>query len=295
MAPRPTLRVNIDVPELDRAVHFYEQALGLRVARRIGPGAVELLGAEVPIYLLEAPAGSSPLPRAKAQRDYARHWTPVHLDFVVTDLTKALERALAAGANVESEVREAPYGRSVFLADPFGHGLCLIEFNARGHDASVVNGEEHKRVDCASRVIDASPETLYRAFVDPSALVRWLPPTGMTGAFETFEPTPGGRYRMTLTYQDATHGSGKSSQNTDVVEGCFAELVPNVRVVQCVDFESDDPAFAGTMTMTWALRQVADGTEVSFTCENVPAGISAEAHAVGLASSLANLAAFVGA
>lgn len=150
-----------------------------------------------------------------------------------------------------------------------------------------------KRVDFASKVIKASPQALYPALVDKQALLTWLPPDGMRGEFETFEATPGGRYVMTLTYDTAQHTKGKSSQDADVVKGQFAELVPNVRVVQLVDFESDDPAFAGTMKMTWALAPVAEGTEVSITCENVPAGVSKEDHAVGLASSLDNLAAFV--
>jgi lactoylglutathione lyase len=135
MTARPNLLVNIDVPDLQRGVDFYTEALGLRVSRRIGPGAVELLGADAPIYLLQQPDGSSPLPAARAHRDYARHWTPVHLDFVVEAIVPAYARALAAGAVAESEVREAPYGRIALLADPFGHGICLIEFNAKGYDA----------------------------------------------------------------------------------------------------------------------------------------------------------------
>lgn len=98
---------------------------------------------------------------------------------------------------------------------------------------------------------------------------------------------------MALTYEGAEHTPGKSSEHADVVEGRFVELVPNVRVVQLIDFESDDPEFAGTMKMTWSLARVPTGTEVSISCENVPDGISKEDHAVGLASSLENLAAFV--
>lgn len=98
---------------------------------------------------------------------------------------------------------------------------------------------------------------------------------------------------MALTYEGAEHTPGKSSEHSDVVEGRFVELVPNVRVVQLIEFESDDPAFGGSMTMTWSLIRVSGGTEVSISCENVPNGISKEDHAIGLASSLKNLAAFV--
>jgi uncharacterized protein YndB with AHSA1/START domain len=156
----------------------------------------------------------------------------------------------------------------------------------------VTTGARPKRVDSASRVIRASPETLYRALLDPTSLISWLPPRGMKADIERFEPREGGSYRMVLTYEGAEH-RGKSSEHSDVVEGRFVELVPNVRVVQRAEFESDDPAFAGPMTMTWSLTPVAAGTEVAVSCENVPDGISREDHAAGLESSLANLAAFV--
>ena len=73
----------------------------------------------------------------------------------------------------------------------------------------------------------------------------------------------------------------------------FIDIVPDVRVVQAVDFESDDPMFAGTMTMTWEVTPVDGGTRVDITAAEVPDGISAEDHAVGLASSLSNLAAYL--
>jgi uncharacterized protein YndB with AHSA1/START domain len=152
---------------------------------------------------------------------------------------------------------------------------------------------EAKRVDSASRVIKASPRALYQAFLDPSSLLCWLPPKGMTGEILRFEPREGGSYRMALTYETAEHTPGKSSEHADVVEGRFVELVPDVRVVQLIEFESEDPAFAGTMRMTWSLSCVPEGTEVSISCENVPSGISKADHAAGLKSSLDNLAAFI--
>ncbi|MPZ53842.1 MAG: ATPase [Acidimicrobiia bacterium] len=148
------------------------------------------------------------------------------------------------------------------------------------------------RTDTASRVIAASPEHVYEAFVDPEALVEWLPPDGMTGSFEHFDPRPGGSYRMILTYEDVSTSPGKSTENSDIVEARIVELVPDVRVVQAIDFVSDDPSFAGTMTMAWEVAADDDGTLVTFRADNVPSGISAEDHAAGLASSLANLAAY---
>ena len=146
------------------------------------------------------------------------------------------------------------------------------------------------RTDTASRVIAAPPAQVYAALVDPEALAAWLPPDGMTARFERFDPRPGGSYRLVLTYPDASRAAGKSTADSDIVEARYVDLVPDVRVVQAVDFVSDDPAFAGTMTMTWEVTAVDGGTRVDITADDVPDGIAAEDHAEGLASSLANLA-----
>jgi predicted enzyme related to lactoylglutathione lyase len=131
----PSLLVNIDVPDVDRGVAFYTQALGLRVGRRLGAGCVELLGAEVPVYLLEKRAGTRIGPAGGDTRRYDRHWSPVHLDMVVDGLESAITRAIAAGAIQEGDIIDAPYGRLAMFADPFGHGFCLIEFSENGYDA----------------------------------------------------------------------------------------------------------------------------------------------------------------
>jgi predicted enzyme related to lactoylglutathione lyase len=128
------LLVNIDVDDLAKAERFYREAFGLRSGRRFGEDGVELLGASAPIYLLAKPAGSAASSATGQQRDYRRHWTPVHLDLVVPDLEPALERADAAGAVLEGEVRAHAWGRIAMLADPFGHGFCLIQFQGRGYD-----------------------------------------------------------------------------------------------------------------------------------------------------------------
>lgn len=149
------------------------------------------------------------------------------------------------------------------------------------------------RTDAASRVIAAPPDRVFAALVDPEALVAWLPPTGMTGRFEHFDARPGGSYRMVLTYGDGLGGQGKATPDADVVDARFVDIVPGSRVVQEVEFASDDPAYAGVMTMAWEVTAVAEGARVDIRAEGVPDGISAEDHATGLASSLANLAAFV--
>jgi predicted enzyme related to lactoylglutathione lyase len=126
------LLVNIDVPDLARAIAFYREAFGLAVTRRLGAEAVELGGWPVRLYLLQKPEGS--LAAADRLRRYDRHWTPVHLDVVVPDMENALARAEAAGARAETEIRIAAWGKIAVLADPFGHGFCLIEFLGRGYD-----------------------------------------------------------------------------------------------------------------------------------------------------------------
>lgn len=126
------LLINIDVPELAPAERFYQSAFGLRAGRRFGDDAVELLGAEAPIYLLHKAADT--VAAGASLRHYQRHWTPVHVDVVVPDLDEAIIRAVAAGAVQEGAVREAGWGRIVQLADPFGHGWCLLQFLNRGYD-----------------------------------------------------------------------------------------------------------------------------------------------------------------
>ena len=149
------------------------------------------------------------------------------------------------------------------------------------------------RTDTASRVIAAPPERVYAALVDPDALLRWLPPKGMTGRFERFDARPGGSYRMVLTYAGTSNARGKATADSDIVEARFVDVVPGVRVVQAVDFVSDQPGYAGTMSMTWEVAPVGTGTRLEIRADNVPDGISAEDHAAGLTSSLANLAAYL--
>lgn len=92
--------VNLDVDDLAKAVGFYAAAFGLTVGRRFGPHAVEMLGGAAPIYLLAGKPGSHANAAGDVRR-YERHWTPVHLDFVVEDIDAAVARAVAAGATLE--------------------------------------------------------------------------------------------------------------------------------------------------------------------------------------------------
>ena len=128
------LLVNIDVNDLAAAVAFYCSAFELTVGRRFGADGVELLGASSPIYLLAKAEGSAPSDFTTQKRSYQRHWTPIHLDFVVPDIESALQRAVAAGARLEKPIQTSRWGRLALLADPFGHGFCLVQFLGRGYD-----------------------------------------------------------------------------------------------------------------------------------------------------------------
>jgi len=124
--------INIDVPDLGEGIAFYTAAFGLTVRRHLGDQVAELAGWPVPLFLLEKAAGT--IGAGESPRSYERHWTPVHLDVVVEDIDQALKRAVAAGARLEHDVRTAQWGKIAVVADPFGHGLCLIQFLNRGYD-----------------------------------------------------------------------------------------------------------------------------------------------------------------
>jgi predicted enzyme related to lactoylglutathione lyase len=132
-----SLLVNIDVEDLAHGERFYCDGLGLRIGRRF-EGWVELVGAAAPIYLLPKAAGSAVSPSTAEKRDYGRHWTPVHLDFVVEDIDAAVKRAVKAGATLERATTKHAYGLLALLADPFGNGFCLLQFTGRGYDAIAV-------------------------------------------------------------------------------------------------------------------------------------------------------------
>ena len=125
---------NIDVADLECAQAFYTQAFGWRLGRRLGPDVLELLGAQAPVYLLQKAPGTEAVLGTGQRRDYARHWTPVHLDMVVPDADAAVQRAVAAGAVLEQAAQTHDWGRIATLADPFGNGFCLLQFLGQGYD-----------------------------------------------------------------------------------------------------------------------------------------------------------------
>jgi predicted enzyme related to lactoylglutathione lyase len=128
------LLVNLDVDDLDKAVHFYSSALGLKVGRRFGAFGVEMLGSSAPIYLLVKLPGTPASDTTSQCRSYERHWTPVHVDFVVDEIEPAVQSAVSAGARLEQPIATHKWGKLALMADPFGHGFCLIQFLGRGYD-----------------------------------------------------------------------------------------------------------------------------------------------------------------
>ena len=150
-----------------------------------------------------------------------------------------------------------------------------------------------ERVDAAKKRMQASPEAIYQAFAESDAMERWLPPSDMTGEILHFDFREGGTLRMRLIYMDQQAGQGKTTETSDEMEVRFTRLEPSRRIEQEIVFESDDPAFAGTMRMIWTFEPEGSGALVTVRAENVPVGIKSEDHEAAMKSTLANLAAFI--
>lgn len=142
-----------------------------------------------------------------------------------------------------------------------------------------------------SRVIRARPEELYAAFMDPTALVDWLPPAEMTGVIHAFDARVGGGYRMSLFYPPNERVfRGKTTDREDMVDVRFVELTPPHRIVEAVRFVTTDPGLLGEMTQTVTFDEVPGGTEVTLLFTNLPPGLRAEDNETGARLSLEQLA-----
>ena len=140
-----------------------------------------------------------------------------------------------------------------------------------------------------SKLIKASPETVYDAFMDPAILLQWLPPADMTGELHAFDARVG--YRISLFYPPNERTfRGKTSDKEDRVNVRFVDLIPARRILEAVTFDSPDPAFAGEMTIDIAFQPAPGGTEVTFTCTNLPPGLRPEDNEAGTRLSLDQLA-----
>ncbi|MGH4031230.1 SRPBCC family protein [Actinomycetota bacterium Odt1-20B] len=143
-----------------------------------------------------------------------------------------------------------------------------------------------------SRRVNAPRTVVYRALVDAEAIVRWRVPSGMSSQVHEFDARVGGAFRISLTY-DAPGETGKSASHTDTYHGHFTELVPDERVVEVMEFETDDPALRGAMTLTTTLTDVDGGTEVVIVHEGIPDAIAPADNETGTRMALDNLAALV--
>ena len=137
----------------------------------------------------------------------------------------------------------------------------------------------------------ARPE-VYRALLDADAVARWRVPDGMTSTVHEFAPREGGSFRVSLTY-DAPDQAGKSSAHTDTYHGRFVELIPDKRVVEELEFETSDPALAGTITMITTLSNAPDGTTVTMEHQGMPDAVPADQNERGTRMALARLARLV--
>ncbi|MEO7689219.1 MAG: SRPBCC family protein [Sphingomonas sp.] len=144
-----------------------------------------------------------------------------------------------------------------------------------------------------SRIIKAPRAKLYAACLDPEMLARWRAPDRMSGVVHSFDAHIGGTYRMSLIYKASKRGAGKTSNDTDSFTGRFVELVPDEKIVESIAFESDDPAYAGTMSLTTSFEEVPGGTNVTMKFDGLPPGIRPEDNETGTRQSLAKLAALV--
>jgi uncharacterized protein YndB with AHSA1/START domain len=147
----------------------------------------------------------------------------------------------------------------------------------------------------SSIVVSAPRERVYAAFMNPDELLAWLPPAEMTGVFHQFDARVGGGYQMSLFYApDEQSFQGKTAELEDRVVVRFVELSPPERIVEVVTFVSDDPSFAGEMTLTVSLSELPDGTEVTLLFENLPPGLRPEDNKAGADLSLGQLDRYLG-
>jgi Uncharacterized conserved protein len=143
-----------------------------------------------------------------------------------------------------------------------------------------------------TRHIRAARSAVYRALLDPHAIVRWKVPDGMTAELHELDPREGGAIRMSLTY-DAPTSAGKTSAHTDTYHGRFVRLVPNEQVVEVDEFETTDPALQGEMTITITLHDAHEGTDLVATHAGLPRGVSPTDNETGWRMALDKLAALV--
>jgi uncharacterized protein YndB with AHSA1/START domain len=142
------------------------------------------------------------------------------------------------------------------------------------------------------RHLNAPPERVYRALIDPKAIAEWRVPQGMTSHVHEHDAREGGAFRVSLTY-DAPNAAGKTSAHTDTYHGRFVKLVPAVELVEVMEFETNEPSLQGEMTVRYLLSAADGGTDLLATHEGVPAGVPPADNELGWRMALDKLAALV--
>ena len=143
-----------------------------------------------------------------------------------------------------------------------------------------------------SQHMNAPRAQVYRALLDAGAVAAWMVPRGMTSHVHVFDAHEGGSFRISLTYDTPT-GTGKTTAHTDTYHGRFVKLVPNEQVVEVIEFETDDPAMRGEMTVTFTLTEADGGTDVLGVHDDLPLGVAPADNETGWRMALEKLARLV--
>jgi uncharacterized protein YndB with AHSA1/START domain len=152
--------------------------------------------------------------------------------------------------------------------------------------------EVNVNMNAITQRVRAPRTAIYQALLDPDAIDAWRVPEGMRCVIHEFAPHEGGRFRVSLTYDDPT-ATGKSGRHTDTYHGRFARLIPDVQVTEVLEFEAENPLLNGEMTVTTSLTERDGGTDVTIVYENLPVGVPPADNELGTKMALRKLAALV--
>ncbi|WP_129113718.1 SRPBCC domain-containing protein [Halegenticoccus tardaugens] len=160
----------------------------------------------------------------------------------------------------------------------------MTDDNSEGGKSTTDTQTNEGRNVTVSRVIEAPPDRVYNAFLDPDDLATWLPPTGFSAEVHKLEPEEGGSFRITFMAE-----SDELEPYSHSFGGTYLELKPGEKIVHTDEFETDDPGMAGEMTVTITFEEVADGTELTVVQEGIPENIPVDDAEAGWTDSLENL------
>lgn len=237
--------------------------------------------------------GRDPFPEERPMRvanvEHAGRTYPIHAHVIAASSPEVDElRGFRARLRANPELQRAYEAeKRRVLAEGVLDGVDYAERKS-GFVRRVLSG----RYTCVGRFLRAPRATVYRALVDPTAIARWRVPDGMTARVHAFDARPAGAIRVSLTYASPA-AAGKTTAHTDTYHGRFVQLVPDERVVEAVEFETDDPSMAGEMTTTITLADADGGTDLVAVHDALPPGVPLVDNETGWRMALANLAALV--